>query len=311
MKIRQILLILTFFITGLNAEESSTKQTYAEFGIKIQNINYQPYEFRPKSELFTNSKSKLSYSKDQIYPAFARYRNYTKKFGIDFDIASFDISNSYYRATNLPNNTHFRLGNSSRDEFNLNFFYLPFNNYPNIFYFGLGIKKIDRLYQLQNDYRSDRIYSDKIASYGFILPFRSNINIFDNFFINLALDPYITIGKRKFVNQSAYSLTFGDNSYPVIYYTYTNPNSITEIIGYQADVSLSYSFLETWKFYLGGTINKSRIRFINSNQTNYELWGETNRLSISSDNSGNFSYNKYNSKYDTFTSLYFGISIVY
>ncbi|MCW7483224.1 hypothetical protein [Leptospira kanakyensis] len=311
MKIKQILLILTFFITSLNAEESSTKQTYAEFGIKIQNINYKPYEFRPKSELFTNSKSKLSYSEDQIFPAFAKYRNYTKKFGIDFDMASFDISNSFYRATNLPNSYQFKIGNSSRDEFNLNFYYLPFNNHPNIFYFGFGLKKIDRLYQIQNDYRSERLFSDKIVSYGIIVPFRSNINIFENLFLNLGLDPYITLGKRKFVNQTAYSNSFGQNEYPVIYYTDTNPNSITEIIGYQADLSLSYTFLETWKLYIGGTINKSRIRFINSNQTNYEYWGDANRLYITSDNSGILSYNKYKSKYDTFTSLYFGISIIY
>lgn len=304
------IIVLSFIAVKISAQETKNKDVHIEFGIKAQNVMYKPYEYRPTIDLLTNSKAKLNNNTDLVYPAFAKYRNFNKKFGVDFDMISIDISNATYRDNNASFNTGFQLGNIRRDEFNLNFYYLPFESNPNIFYFGLGIKKIDRFYQNQNEYRSSGLYSDKINAYGFSIPFRSHINIIDRLDLNLSLDPYIAFGRRKLVNQFSSTGFNGFNSYPIVFLTDTNPNSIAEIAGYQADVSLSYVIFENWKLYLGGSINKSRVRFINSQETRYTYFGDTNNLIIRSDRDL-FTQNKYTSKYDSFSSIYFGISFIY
>lgn len=310
MKKKITIITLLILAVKISAQDSKNKDFYLEFGIKTQNVRYKPYEYRPTIDLVTNSKAKLNNNEDLTFPAFAKYRNYNKKFGVDFDMISIDISNASYRDNSASFNTGSQLGNIRRDEFNLNFYYLPFESNPNIFYFGVGIKKIDRLYQTQNEYRSSALYSDKINAYGFTIPFRSQINIIDQLDLNLALDPYITFGKRKHVNQFSFNGFNGFNSYPIIFLTETNPNSITEIAGYQADISLSYIIFQNWKFYIGGSINKSRVRFIDSQENRYTYFGDTNNLIIRSDRDP-FAQNKYKSKYDSFSSIYFGISFIY
>jgi outer membrane protein (TIGR04327 family) len=307
---KTILLFILFFTKSIFGDENLNENTYSEFGIKYQSIIYNPYEFRPINDIITNSKSKLKHSKDIIYPGFAKYRNYSKNYGIDFDYVSFDISNASYRDSNLPNGFKRIINYVRRDEFNLNFYYIPFENSPDLFLIGLGIKKIDRVNDNQDDGFSVSISNDKINAYGVSIPVRSKVNLLDNLYLNLSIDPYIAAGKRKFKAEYAFSSRGLSGSYNNFLYTYTNPNSITEILGFQADLSFSYKLLNKWNFYIGGSINNSRFRFINSQERRFRYDGSEDRLIIFDDRINNLESKK-NSNFDKFTSIYFGISVIY
>ncbi len=141
-KIAILIIILSF---PIYSEESKLKEKSIEFGIKFQTISYLPYEFKSTKNLLDNENSKLGNNKDVIYPAFLKYRNFKTKFGIDFDMASFRINNATYRDSPINFLYENTLSSIRTDEFNLNFYYLPMDSNPNLFYFGLGFKKIDRL----------------------------------------------------------------------------------------------------------------------------------------------------------------------
>lgn len=232
-----------------------------------------------------------------------KYRNTSNKFGFEFDMIDVKLNNPYYKGVLFSPNSlgsTFTYGNVQRQEFRFNFFYLPLDN--ELFYFGLGILKIDRFYQNQNYEEFSNIYSDKIYSYGISLPMRSKFQFFDGFELNLGFDPYVTYGNRNYVNQRVSSrMIYEDRSGPYFYLSKTNPNNITEILGFQAEISLSYRFYENLKLYVGFSRNQSKIRSMNFDQTNYTYLGAINHLYVTSEN-------KYDRLVDTHSSVYFGIS---
>ncbi len=298
--------ILTFFLIITNsaifAEEAMKKNVIYEFGFKIQKFTYIPYEFNSNNSSIFNKKSDLKKNSDIIYPFFLKFRNYDKKFGFDFDITSIRTNDPYFENDIFTSygvgKTKFLLGNFKRDEYNFNFFYLPLTN-PNLFYFGLGIKKIDRIFEQSVIATNGNTYN-KINSIGFNIPIRSSIRIFDNFDINLGLDTYFTFGSRQAIEQYAYNGSSNGQNYPIIYYTYTNPNTISQISGYLLDFSFSYIIFDNFKFYCGANRNQSLIRFINSNEREFRYFGNTQTLYIYTEPKDR--------KFDTINNIYFGVS---
>jgi outer membrane protein (TIGR04327 family) len=294
-------LISLFCFSSLLYSETKKDNLSYEFGFKIQQSTYLPYEFKSiRSDPFID-KSELKNNKNLIYPFFVKFRNYDKKYGIDFDVMSLRTNNPYFESFQLSSNSFYNskyeIGNIERNEINLNFLYMPLPN-PKILYFGFGLKKLDREYQYNPTSLIGTNY-DKFNTYGFNIPIRSNIQIFDNFFLNLALDPYLTVGKRHFIEQTALNANSSlTGNYPIIWYTYTNPNAITQVTGFQADVSISYIFFDNFKFYIGINRNQSQIRYINSNEKEYRYYGDQKYLL--------FFPESQDSRFDTINSFYFG-----
>ncbi|MCG6140473.1 hypothetical protein [Leptospira mtsangambouensis] len=298
MKLKTLISIFFFSTSVLFAEESNSISKTFEYGLKAQNITYFPYE---TSSTFRQSQSNLKNNKDFAYLPFIKYRNKGNKFGFDFDMIDVNLNNPYFKGVLLGNNaisSTITYGNAKRQEFRFNFFYLPMES--EIFYFGLGILKIDRFYKNQNFEDYSIIYSDKINSYGISLPLRSKIQLYEGLEINLGFDPYLTYGNRHYVNQRFSQVYNGDGSRGSSFYlTKTNPNNITEILGFQAEISLSYKFYENFRFYIGFSRNQSKIRSINFDQTNYSYRNDF--LYITS----GYTFEKL---IDTHNSIYFGIS---
>ncbi|TGL15584.1 hypothetical protein [Leptospira meyeri] len=298
MKLKTLISIFLFPTFVLYAEESKPSSKTFEYGLKAQNITYFPYE---TSSTFRQSQSNLKNNKDFAYLPFIKYRNNIDKFGFDFDMIDLHLNNPYFKGVLLGNNaipTTISYGNVQRQEFRFSFFYLPMDN--EIFYFGLGILKIDRFYKNQNFDDFSNIYSDKINSYGISLPLRSKLQLYEGLELNLGFDPYITYGNRHYVNQRFSQGYYGDGSRSSSFYlTKTNPNNLTEILGFQAEISLSYKFYENFRFYIGFSRNQSKIRSINFDQTNYSY--RDDHLFVSS----GYAFEKL---IDTHNSIYLGIS---
>lgn len=120
---------------------------------------------------------------------------------------------------------------------------------------------------------------DKINSYGLSVPLRSKIQIFDRMELNLGFDPYVTYRNRNYVNRRSGNSSYEDGLRgPYFFLVKTNPNNITEILGFQAEISLSYKFYDNLRFYLGFSRNQSTIRSINFDRTNYTYEGVRNVL---------------------------------
>ncbi|MBM9548576.1 hypothetical protein JWG40_16240 [Leptospira sp. 201903074] len=303
MKLKSVVCIFLVSTAILNAEETKSKLATFEYGLKAQNITYFPYE---TNSSLRQSQTNLKNNKDLAYLPFFKYRNTSNKIGFEFDMIDVKLNNPYYKGVFFGPNaspTTFTYGNVQRQEFRFNFFYLPLEN--ELFYFGLGILKIDRLYKNQNYDEFSNIYSDKINSYGILLPLRSKIKFVEGLELNLGFDPYVTYGNRNFVNQRVSSITYYENRPgPYFYLSKTNPNNITEILGFQAEISLSYQFYENFKLYVGFSRNQSKIRSINFNQTNYSYIGAINQLIVTSE----YSFERL---IDTHSSIYFGISNIH
>lgn len=303
MKLKSVVCIFLVSTAILNAEETKSKLATFEYGLKAQNITYFPYE---TNSSLRQSQTNLKNNKDLAYLPFFKYRNTSNKIGFEFDMIDVKLNNPYYKGVFFGPNaspTTFTYGNVQRQEFRFNFFYLPLEN--ELFYFGLGILKIDRLYKNQNYDEFSNIYSDKINSYGISLPLRSKIKFVEGLELNLGFDPYVTYGNRNFVNQRVSSITYYENRPgPYFYLSKTNPNNITEILGFQAEISLSYQFYENFKLYVGFSRNQSKIRSINFNQTNYSYIGAINQLIVTSE----YSFERL---IDTHSSIYFGISNIH
>ncbi|PJZ47317.1 hypothetical protein [Leptospira brenneri] len=300
MKFQKIISIFLISTSILYAEESKPKPATFEYGLKVQNITYFPYE---TNTVDASQKSDLKNNKDLVYLPFFKYRNTNNKFGFDFDMTNIKISDPYYQVQSLFSRLipyAYTYGNVQRQEYRLNFFYLPFDN--QIFYLGLGLLKIDRLYNVENYDVATYIYSDKINSYGISVPLRSNIQFFDRFSLNLGFDPYVSYGRRSYVNQrTGYSYYMDDRFGPYFFTSRTNPNNVTEILGYQAEVSLSYQFYDNLKIYIGFSRNQSIIRSKNFDQTNFSYYGTRNLLLVSHGSSTE-------RLIDTYNSIYFGVS---
>lgn len=300
MKLKTIISIFLISTSILNAQETKTQTATFEYGLKAQNITYFPYE---TNSSLRQSQSNLKNNKDLVYLPFFKYRNASSKIGYEFSMIDVKLNNPYFKGVFFGPNaspTTFTYGNIQRQEFRFNFFYYPLEN--ELFYFGFGILKIDRFYKNQNFEEFSNIYSDKINSYGISLPLRSKIQLVDGLELNLVFDPYVTYGNRNYVNQRVSSMMYYENRPgPYFYLSKTNPNNITEILGFQAEISLSYQFYDNLKLYVGFNRNQSKIRSIHFDQTNYTYLGAINELYITTEN-------KYNRLIDTHHSIYFGIS---
>ncbi|MCW7479652.1 hypothetical protein [Leptospira kanakyensis] len=300
MKLKTLISIFLISTSILYAEESKNKPTTFEYGLKAQNFTYFPYE---TTKSFGYNKSELKNNKELVYLPFFKYRNTNKKFGFDFDMVDIKTYDLYYKAYYFYNGffpTTYGFGNVQRQEYRFNFFYLPFEN--QVFYFGLGILKIDRFYKVENYEYASNINSDKINSYGISVPIRSKIEIVDGLELNLGFDPYVTYGRRNYTNQRVSNSVYHENTYgPYFYLVKSNPNNITEILGFQAEISLSYKFYDNLRFYVGFSRNQSIVRSINMDQTTYTYYGATNQLYV-------YGENKYTRMVDTHNSIYFGVS---
>ncbi|MBM9592428.1 hypothetical protein JWG41_20050 [Leptospira sp. 201903075] len=295
-------LIFLFFVSSsiLNAEGTVTKPATFEYGLNAQNITYFPYE---TNKSFGYNQSELKNNKELVCLPFFKYRNTNKNFGFDFDMVDIRTSNLYYKAYYFNNSiypTTYGFGNAQRQEYRFHFYYLPFDH--QIFYFGLGLLKIDRFYNVENYQVASLINSDKINSYGISVLLRSKIQLMDGLELNLGFDPYVTYGNRNFVNQRVSNGYYADGAVgPYFYLSKTNPNNITEILGFQAEISLSYQFYDHLKFYVGFSRNQSTIRSINFDKTNYTYVGAIDHLYVTNEK-------KYDRLVDTYNSIYFGIS---
>lgn len=303
---KKTFLLFCFFISlCIYGEENTNNRESYEFGIKFQKITFVPYEYKSIYSRLIEPKSSLKNNDDLIFPAFFKYRNFDKKFGIDIDLQTLKTNNLTYDSIDtMPSGSFYyqnRLGSVRRDDFNVNFLYLPFNSNPQILHFGLGIKKIDREFTTEN-LNSSGIYYDKINTHGLSIPIKSNINIFENFDINLAFDPYITLGSRKYIKQNIFTSYYDNAQYPFIIYSYTNPNAIAQILGFQIDVSFSYRFFDRFKFYFGLNRNHSEIKFIHSNEANYRYFDGTKTLLYFPETQDR--------RFDSINSIYFGISTI-
>ncbi|PJZ47321.1 hypothetical protein [Leptospira brenneri] len=300
MKLKTIISIFLISTSILYAEESKSKPATYEYGLKVQNITFFPYEGIRTGGF---NQSELKNNKELVYLPFFKYRNTNKQFGFDFDMIDIKISDPYYKAFHFNNSllpTAYSLGNVQRQEYRFNFFYLPLEN--QLFYFGLGLLKIDRLYNVENYDFASSISHDKINSYGISIPLRSKIELIDGLELNLGFDPYVTYGRRNYVNQRVSSVMYyEDKPGPYFYLAKTNPNNITEIFGFQAEISLSYKFYDNLRLYVGFIRNQSTIRSINFDRTNYTYVGAQDHLYVTNEN-------KYNRSIDTHNSIYLGIS---
>ncbi|TGL85530.1 hypothetical protein EHQ68_17120 [Leptospira congkakensis] len=300
MKLKIFISIFLISTSILYAEESKTKSATFEYGLKGQNFTYFPYE---TTRSFGYNQSELKNNKDFVYLPFFKYRSTSKNFGFDFDMVDIKTNDLYYKAYYFYNGffpTTYGFGNVQRQEYRFNFFYLPFEN--QVFYFGLGILKIDRFYKIENYEYASNINSDKINSYGISVPLRSKFELVDGLELNLGFDPYVTYGKRNYTNQRVSNIVYYENAYgPYFYLIKTNPNNITEILGFQAEISLSYKFYDNLRFYVGFSRNQSTVRSINLDQTTYTYYGATNQLYV-------YGESKYTRLVDTHNSIYFGIS---
>ncbi|EOQ90104.1 outer membrane protein, TIGR04327 family [Leptospira yanagawae serovar Saopaulo str. Sao Paulo = ATCC 700523] len=300
------LLLIFFLSTNIlfaqdAVEERKTNPKTYEYGLKGQNFTYVPFE---TNSIIAYNKSDLRNNKDLVYLPFFKYRNMEKKFGFDFDMVNIKLADPYQKTFYLGSNGLFPsaipYGNFQRQEYRFNFFYMPLEN--QIFYFGLGLLKIDRMYEVENYEFTDSIRYDKINSYGISIPLRSNIQIWEGLELNLGLDPYITYGNRDYVNQWTGNRYSADGRYgPYFSLSKTNPNNITEILGFQAEISLSYKIYDQTRLYFGFMRNQSKIRSINFDQTNYTYYGADNQLYVTS-------RSPFESAIDTHSSYYLGIS---
>lgn len=300
-------LLFLFFLntTFLFAQDAvdvqkTNPKTY-EYGLKGQNFTYVPFE---TSQRIGYNKSDLRNNKDLVYLPFFKYRNMEKQFGFDFDMVNIKLADPYQKTFYMGNNGLFPsavpYGNFQRQEYRFNFFYMPLES--QIFYFGIGLLKIDRMYQVENYEQASNIRYDKINSYGISIPLRSKIQILEGLELNLGFDPYITYGNRDYVNQRTGTSFSSDGRVgPYFSLTKTNPNNVTEILGFQAEISLSYQVYDTIRLYFGFMRNQSKIRSINFDQTNYTYFGSDNQLYVSS-------RNPFEKAIDTHHSFYFGVS---
>ncbi|EMY69819.1 hypothetical protein [Leptospira vanthielii] len=198
MKLKTSICLLIVSSSLLYAEEPKLQTKTFEYGLKAQNITYFPYE----TSTLRQSQSKLKNNKDLVYLPFFKYRDTNRKFGFEFDMMDVKLNNPYYTGVLTGANalsTTFSYGNIQRQEYRFNFLYYPLEN--ELFYFGLGVLKIDRFYKNQNYEEFSYIYSDKINSYGISMPLRSKIKLMDGLELNLGFDPYVTYGNRNYVNQ--------------------------------------------------------------------------------------------------------------
>lgn len=300
-------LLMIFFLSTniLFAQEphevQKTNAKTFEYGLRVQNFTYVPFE---TNERIGYNKSDLRNNKDLVYLPFFKYRNMEKQFGFDFDMVNIKLSDPYQKTFYMGNNGFFpsavAFGNFQRQEYRFNFFYMPLES--QIFYFGLGLLKIDRYYNVENFENASSIRYDKINSYGISLPLRSKIQIWDGLELNLGFDPYITYGNRDYVNQRTGTNYSSDGRVgPYFSLSKTNPNNITEILGFQTEISLSYKLYDNIRLYFGFMRNQSKIRSINFDQTNYTYFGSDNQLFVTS-------RNPFEKAIDTHHSFYFGIS---
>lgn len=173
-----ILLVFQISAEANNTENKPTSKT--EFGFKAMKFDFDPYEYS-YLKLNNASKKQLEGNKGTIFPFFIKYNDLSKNYGLEFDILSYNIANPhydiYFANRSGISTTNIQFGNIRRDEFNLNFLYYYNQNNPNIFYFGLGIKRIERLSQDRSTVFS---YEEKINSIGLKIPLRSTIDIIEN-----------------------------------------------------------------------------------------------------------------------------------
>ncbi|TGM13635.1 hypothetical protein EHQ82_19230 [Leptospira selangorensis] len=305
---RKILyLFITLIAFQVNAQESyldNKPNSKTEFGFKAMKFDFIPYEY---SYLKFNNASKKSLEGNSgiIYPFFLKFNDLSKKYGFEFDILSYNISNSNYDLVSgsrngfVTNNIEF--GYIRRDEFNLNYLYYYNQSNPTILYFGLGLKKIDRLSQ---DRSSVFSYEEKINSVGIKIPIRSTLDLSENLKLNLAFDPYYTLGNRNYRDERAYNYRGNDGlSYPYIRLLLEDKNTIAQIHGFDFEASLAYSFLNNYKISLGYIYNKSHYSLKNNSDKMFVYDGFGNNVSIS---------NIVNSmKTDLFRSVYLSLSYTF
>ncbi|TGK99620.1 hypothetical protein [Leptospira levettii] len=297
-----LLFLSTNFLLAQEAIESrkTNPKTY-EYGLKGQNFTYVPFETKG---IIGYNQSDIRNNKDLVYLPFFKYRNPEKQFGFEFDMVNIKLDDPYRKTFYSNSNGLFPsaipYGNFQRQEYRFHLLYMPIES--QIFYFGLGLLKIDRMYQVENYEFAYNIRHDKINSYGISIPLRSKIQIFDGFEFNLGFDPYVTYGNRDYANQRSSTMYSSDGRVgPYFTLAKTNPNNITEILGFQAEVSLSYKVYDQIRLYFGFMRNQSKIRSINFEQRNYTYYGADNELYVSS-------RSPFERAIDTHNSFYFGIS---
>ncbi|EMY63542.1 hypothetical protein [Leptospira terpstrae] len=299
-----ILILLAFQINAEDIKIENKPSSKTEFGFKAMKFDFIPYEY---SYLKINNASKkpLEGNSGTIYPFFIKYNDLSKNYGFEFDILSYNIANSNYDIVSANrtgfNNTNIQFGNIGRNEFNFNFLYYYNQNNPTIFYIGIGIKKIDRLSQDRSNTFS---YEEKVNSIGLKIPLRSSFDLNENIKLNLAFDPYYTLGNRNYRDERAYNYRGNDGfTYPYIRVLLEDKNTIAQIHGFDFEASLAYSFLSNYKISLGYIYNKSHLSLKNNSDKMLVFDGFGNNVSI--DNVVN------STRTDTFRSIYLSLSYTF
>lgn len=268
------ILISIFLISKLyaenNNEDINTTKPKLEIGIKALNAKFIPFEYKRDSSattgIYFENYSQFKGNKDSITPFFLKYKNLENYFSIEFQYINVSIprANYIHAYQYLYGDSISKryLDNTERTDYKLNFLYHILNEKPEILNLGLGIRKIDRLTNSNNGLS---ISEESIKSHGIQIAAKSHIPLLENLNLNIGFEYYITQGKRYYSNKIAANSILANGIRPIFQTNLSNSNTLGIFQGYEFDVSLSYLFFNSLKFYLGYYYNFSKFKYQNYN----------------------------------------------
>ncbi|GBF52118.1 outer membrane protein [Leptospira ryugenii] len=274
-KIYKTILISIFLISELNAENNNNEDKNSnkpklEIGIKSLNVKFIPFEYkRDLSEstgIYFENYSQFKGNRDSIIPFFVKYKNPENNFSLEFQYINVNIprANYIHSYQSLYGDSISKryLDNTERTDYKLNILYHILNEKPELLSLGLGIRKIDRLTNSNNGLS---ISEESIKSHGLQIAAKSQIPLIDNLNLNIGFEYYITQGKRYYSNKIAANSILANGIRPIFQTNLSNSNTLGIFQGYEFDVSLSYQFFNSLKFYLGYYYNFSKFKYQNYN----------------------------------------------
>ncbi|WP_244944528.1 LA_2444/LA_4059 family outer membrane protein [Leptospira bandrabouensis] len=267
---KQILTTTLIFLTSVIYGQ--TKTPTIESGIRIQHTEFIPYDYSRRvtdADPYWGIKvNKLRNNTKTINPFFLIYKNFEKGFSLEVDYSKIQIERANYDTDFILENQISRRKNYSinneRSDLKFNAYFHPNQQFSELFAFGLGIRKIDRIRNA-----SDLNYSieEKFISLGPQIVFKSKIPITEQLSFNLGIDLYHTQGKRHY-NYSSLFYSPSDN-YSYVETVKGNGNTIGIFRGFETNLSLKYNFLENFNIAIGYNYNYSYLKYENLNDFRY------------------------------------------
>ncbi|MGJ4734920.1 MULTISPECIES: LA_2444/LA_4059 family outer membrane protein [Leptospira] len=265
-----ILLISNLYAENNKSEDRTPIKTNLEIGIKSLNAKYLPFEYKrdlsQTTGIYFENYSQLKGNRDSTIPLFVKYKNHEHNFSIEFQYINVNISRANYiqayQSLYGDSISKRYLDNTERSDYKINFLYHFFNDKPDLFGLGLGIRKIDRLTNSNNGLS---ISEESIKSHGLQIAAKSQIPLVENLNLNIGLEYYVTQGKRSYSNKIAANSILSNGIRPIFQTNLSNENTLGIFQGYELDVSLSYLLFNSLKIYLGYYYNFSKFKYQNYN----------------------------------------------